>query len=292
MPGASVFLARYPNFVHSKNRHLPAPGICLPIYFNPMTRALLIEDEPEGLQNLQNLLEKYCPDVEVVATGGSNADLLRLTNGEDETPFDVAFLDIALPDGLVFQGLQQMEDIPFDIIFVTAYNQYALTAFDFSALDYVLKPIEPDDLRRAVSRVNTGSKGANTKKRVELLQQNYSPNMPNAFEKIGISGLDGVHFVRLREIVRLEAEDNYTHFILKTGNKITASKTIKAYEDTLLRLNFVRVHKKHIVNMNYMKTYIKGEGGYLILENGETIEVSRRKKAVLMDSVRRLYGEI
>lgn len=257
-----------------------------------MTRALLIEDEPEGLQNLQNLLEKYCPDVEVVATGGSNADLLRLTNGDDETPFDVAFLDIALPDGLVFQGLQQMEDIPFDIIFVTAYNQYALTAFDFSALDYVLKPIEPDDLRRAVSRVNTGNKSANTKKRVELLQQNYSPNMPNAFEKIGISGLDGVHFVRLREIVRLEAEDNYTHFILKTGNKITASKTIKAYEDTLLRLNFVRVHKKHIVNMNYMKTYIKGEGGYLILENGETIEVSRRKKAVLMDSVRRLYGEI
>ena len=116
--------------------------------------------------------------------------------------------------------------------------------------------------------------------------------MPNAFEKIGISGLDGVHFVRLRDIVRLEAEDNYTHFILKPGNKITASKTIKAYEDTLLRLNFVRVHKKHIVNMNYMKTYIKGEGGYLVLENGETIEVSRRKKASLMDSVRRLYGEI
>lgn len=258
----------------------------------PMTRALLIEDEPEGLQNLLNLLDKYCPDVEVVATGGSNADLLRLSGEDGETQFDVAFLDIDLPDGLVFTGLQQLEDIPFDIIFVTAYNQYALTAFDFSAIDYVLKPIEPDDLRRAVSRIRPGRKNASTKQRVELLQQNYSPNMPNAFEKIGISGLDGVHFVRLRDIVRLEAEDNYTHFILKTNNKITASKTIKAYEDTLLRLNFVRVHKKHIVNMNYMKTYIKGEGGYLVLENGETIEVSRRKKASLMDSVRRLYGEI
>lgn len=257
-----------------------------------MTRALLIEDEPEGLQNLQNLLDKYCPDVEVVATGGSNADLIRMTAEENENQYDVAFLDIDLPDGLVFQGLQQLEDIPFDIIFVTAYNQYALTAFDFSAIDYVLKPIEPDDLRRAVSRIRVGRKNSSTKQRVELLQQNYSPNMPNAFEKIGISGLDGVHFVRLRDIVRLEAEDNYTHFILKTNNKITASKTIKAYEDTLLRLNFVRVHKKHIVNMNYMKTYIKGEGGYLILENGETIEVSRRKKASLMDSVRRLYGEI
>ncbi len=257
-----------------------------------MTRALLIEDEPEGLQNLQNLLDKYCPDIEVVATGGSNADLLRLTAEDKDTQFDVAFLDIDLPDGLVFQGLQQMDDIPFDIIFVTAYNQYALTAFDFSAIDYVLKPIEPDDLRRAVSRTRIDRKSASTKQRVELLQQNYSPNMPNAFEKIGISGLDGVHFVRLRDIVRLEAEDNYTHFLLKTGNKITASKTIKAYEDTLVKLNFVRVHKKHIVNMNYMKTYIKGEGGYLILENGETIEVSRRKKATLMESVRRLYGEI
>ncbi|TNE64674.1 MAG: response regulator transcription factor [Bacteroidetes bacterium] len=257
-----------------------------------MTRALLIEDEPEGLQNLQNLLDKYCPDVEVVATGGSNADLLHLTADDSATAFDVAFLDIDLPDGLVFQGLQQLDEIPFDIIFVTAYNQYALTAFDFSAIHYVLKPIEPEDLQKAVSRIRTDRDTASTKERVELLEQNYSPNMPNAFEKIGISGLDGVHFVRLREIVRLEAEDNYTHFILESGSKITASKTIKAYEDTLIRLNFVRVHKKHIVNMNYMKTYVKGEGGYLILENGENIEVSRRKKAVLMDSVRRLHGEI
>ncbi len=118
------------------------------------------------------------------------------------------------------------------------------------------------------------------------------PVSPNAFEKIGISGLDGVHFVRLSEIIRLEAEDNYTHFWLNSGERITASKTIKAFEDTLLRLNFVRVHKKHIVNMNYMKTYIKGEGGYLILETGETIEVSRRKKSNLIESVRRMYGEV
>lgn len=257
-----------------------------------MTRALLIEDEPEGLANLQNLLHKHCPDVDIVATGGSNADLLRLTADDKDNQYDVAFLDIDLPDGLVFRGLEQMDEIPFDIIFVTAYNQYALTAFDFSAIDYVLKPIEADDLRRAVSRARLNQKTANTKERIDLLQQNYSTNTPNAFEKIGISGLDGVHFVRLSEIVRLEAEDNYTHFILKAGGKVTASKTIKAYEDTLVRMNFVRVHKKHIVNMNFMKTYIKGEGGYLKLENGDTIEVSRRKKSALMECVRRLYGEM
>lgn len=257
-----------------------------------MTRALLIEDEPESLRNLLNLLEKYCPDVDVVATGESNADLLRLAGDERDSSFDVAFLDINLPDGLVFQGLQQFEDVPFDIIFVTAYDDYALTAFDFSAIDYVLKPIDPEDLRRAVSRIRLGRKSTSTKQRLEVFQQNYAPNGPNAFEKLGISGLDGVHFVRLRDIIRLEAEDNYTHFWLTSGERITASKTIKAFEDTLLRLNFVRVHKKHIVNMNYMKTYIKGEGGYLVLETGETIEVSRRKKGNLMDSVRRMYGEV
>ncbi|HNM24900.1 MAG TPA: response regulator, partial [Saprospiraceae bacterium] len=128
-----------------------------------MTRALLIEDEPESLRNLLNLLEKYCPDVDVVATGESNADLLRLVGDDRDGAFDVAFLDINLPDGLVFQGLQQLEDIPFDIIFVTAYDDYALTAFDFSAIDYVLKPIDPEDLRRAVSRIRLGRKSPSTK---------------------------------------------------------------------------------------------------------------------------------
>jgi len=249
------------------------------------TRALLIEDEPEGLENLKNLLRMYCPDVEVVATGGSNADLLKLVNDERDNQYDVAFLDISLPDGLVFQGLQQLDEVPFDIIFVTAYDKYALKAFEFAAIDYVTKPIEREELMRAVSRIRL--KNTDTKARLEVLQQNYNPTGATAFEKIGISALDGVHFVRLSEIVRLEAEDNYTHFMLNTGDKITASRTIKAYEDTLAQLNFVRVHKKHIVNMNFMKTYIKGEGGYLILDNGDSIEVSRRKKSALMDSVRR-----
>ncbi len=257
-----------------------------------MTRALLIEDEPEGLANLTNLLHKHCPEVEIFATGGSNADLLRLTEGELAQQYDVAFLDINLPDGLVFRGLERMQDIPFDIVFVTAYDQYALTAFDFAAIDYVLKPIEAEDLRRAVSRSRINRSSGNTKARVELLQQSYTGPSLNALEKIGISGLDGVHFVRLGDIVRLEAEDNYTHFILRNGQRITASKTIKAYEELLKRLNFVRVHKKHIVNMNFVQTYIKGEGGYLKLENGEVIEVSRRKKPPLLEAVRRIYSEV
>ncbi len=252
-------------------------------------RALLIEDEPEGLENLKNLLRMYCPEVEVVAEGGSNADLLRLAE-EKDAKFDVAFLDISLPDGLIFQGLQQLDDMPFDIIFVTAYDKYALKAFEFAAIDYVTKPIEREELIRAIGRIRP--RNANTKERLEILEQTYNPTGPNAFEKIGVSAMDGVHFVRLNEIVRLEAEDNYTHFMMKTGDKLTASRTIKGYEESLINFNFVRVHKKHIVNMNFMKTYIKGEGGYLVLENGETIEVSRRKKTNLIDAIRRTHGEM
>ncbi|MCW5921410.1 MAG: response regulator transcription factor [Saprospiraceae bacterium] len=254
------------------------------------TRALLIEDEPEGLENLQNQLAKYCPDVEVMATGGSNADLLRLASEDNDTKYDVAFLDINLPDGLVFQALQQFDEIPFDIIFVTAFDKYALRAFEFAAIHYVVKPIDGEELIKAVSRIRR--RNAATKQRMEVLRQNYNPNAPNAFDKIGISGLDGIHFVPLRDIVRLEAEDNYTHFIIKNGERITATRTIKAFEDTLSALSFVRVHKKHIVNMNFIRTYIKGEGGYLVLETGETVEVSRRKRATLIESVRRTHSEL
>jgi two-component system LytT family response regulator len=256
-----------------------------------MTRALIIEDEPESVENLCNLLKLYCPDVEVIATGGSNADLLRLASEESNNQFDVAFLDVMLPDGLIFQGLNQLEEIHFDIIFVTAFDKYALTAFDFSAIDYVLKPIEPLDLQRAVSRVSISKNGRTTKERLEVLQQNYPATAANAFEKIGISAMEGIHFVRLSDIVRLEAEDNYTHFFVVGGDKITTAKTIKTYEDVLSRFNFLRVHKKNIVNMNFMKKFSKEEG-FLELENLERVEVSRRKRPVIMDAMRRMYGDL
>jgi two-component system, LytTR family, response regulator len=255
-----------------------------------MTRALIIEDEPEGLVNLQNMLAKHCPDVDVVATGSANADLIRLVNDEKYNQIDVAFLDVSLPDGLIFQGLQQLEEIPFDIIFVTAFDSYALTAFDFSAIDYVLKPIEPADLQRAVSRIRVGRANPNTKQRLQLLQQNYTAATPNSYEKIGISGQDGIHFVRLSDIVRLDAQDNYTHFLLRNGERITAAKTIKTYEEVLGRFSFLRVHKSSIVNMNYMKTFVKDDS-YLVLENGDKVEVSRRKRPLIVEAMRRLFGD-
>jgi two-component system, LytTR family, response regulator len=256
-----------------------------------MTRALIIEDEPEGVENLRGLLKTYCPEVEVMAVGGSNADLVRLASDDSGAQFDVAFLDVMLPDGQVFQGLNQLDEIPFDIIFVTAFDKYALTAFDFSAIDYVLKPIDPVDLQRAVSRISISKGGRNAKERLEVLRESYPTVTANAFEKIGISAVEGIHFVRLTDIVRLEAEDNYTHFFVVGGERITTAKTIKTYEDALARFNFLRVHKKNIVNMNFMKKFSKDEG-FLELENSEKVEVSRRKRPVIMDAMRKMYGEL
>jgi two-component system, LytTR family, response regulator len=252
---------------------------------------LIIEDEPEGVENLRGLLKTYCPEVEVMAVGGSNADLVRLASDDSGAQFDVAFLDVMLPDGQVFQGLNQLDEIPFDIIFVTAFDKYALTAFDFSAIDYVLKPIDPVDLQRAVSRISISKGGRNAKERLEVLRESYPTVTANAFEKIGISAVEGIHFVRLTDIVRLEAEDNYTHFFVVGGERITTAKTIKTYEDALARFNFLRVHKKNIVNMNFMKKFSKDEG-FLELENSEKVEVSRRKRPVIMDAMRKMYGEL
>ncbi len=256
-----------------------------------MTRAIIIEDEAPSLTLLQNQLKKYCPDVEVIATGASNADLIRIVEELDDQ-IDVAFLDIVLLDGVAFQGLEKLDDIPFDIIFTTAFNDYALKAFEFAALDYVLKPIAGEDLQRAVSRIRIRSTPPQTKERLGIMQTAHQGVHPNPFDKMGISAQDGIHFVRLSEIVRLEAADNYTHFILKNAERITASKTIKSYEAVLKDFNFVRVHKRHIVNMNYIKTQARGEGGYLILENGDKVDIARRKKNNLGKSLNEGYFEI
>jgi two-component system LytT family response regulator len=123
-------------------------------------------------------------------------------------------------------------------------------------------------------------------KRLDLFNQVY--NNPNAFEKLSISALDGIYFVNIRDIVRFEAEDNYTHIYLKSGEKITASKTIKSYEELLQGLNFYRVHKRHVINLNYMRKFVKGDGGYLIMDDGIKIEVSRRRRPAFMEQMRRL----
>ncbi len=247
-----------------------------------LLNAVIIEDERNGLINLKHLLAEHCEDVEVIGDADGVESGLALFGREDIKP-DVAFLDINLQDGKVFQLLNQLSSIEFDVIFVTAYDQFAMKACEYSSIGYILKPIDPDKLVEAVNRVRPRRQGR-TEERLQIMQQ-YTSH-PNSFEKMSIAALDGIHFVKIRDIVRFEAEDNYTHIFLDGGGRITASKTIKPYEDMLAPFNFYRVHKRHVINMNYMKKFVKGDGGYLIMDDDVRIEVSRRRRPAFMTQLR------
>lgn len=249
-----------------------------------MITAVIIEDEINGLNNLKNLLDEHCEEVEVIGEAGTVAQGIELFSDPAIKP-DVAFLDISLPDGQVFQLLNQLRPIDFDIIFVTAYQEYAIKACEYSSIGYIVKPIDPDMLREAVSRIKPQST-RKTDGRLDIFNNYY--NNPNAFTKMSISALDGIYFVNIKDIVRFEAEDNYTHIFLNNGERITASKTIKAYEDMLLPFNFYRVHKRHVINLNYMRKFVKGDGGYLVMDDDIKIEVSRRRRPAFMEQMRRL----
>ncbi len=257
-----------------------------------MIKAVIVEDEVFGMENLKNMLREHCPEIEVVGEAKNNKEALSLFSKSKNLP-DVAFLDINLEDGNVFQTLKQLNgDADFDIIFITAFDEYAIEAFKYSAIGYVLKPIDPDELKKAVKKIQAGDSNK-IKERMEVFEQRYHPNNhPNAFEKMSISALDGIYFINIKDIIRCEAEDNYTHIFLRSGEKITASKTIKSYEELLSGVNFYRVHKSHLINLNYMRKFVKGDGGYLIMDDSKKIEVSRRRRAAFMLKINELQDGI
>ncbi|CAH0999290.1 Sensory transduction protein LytR [Neolewinella maritima] len=249
-----------------------------------LLNAVIIEDERKGLVNLKNMLQLHCPEVEVIGTADGVRTGVELFS-QPNLRVDVAFMDINLSDGKVFRLLDQIRPIEFDVIFVTAYDQFAMKAFDYSGIAYILKPIDPDRLIEAVSRVKPRQR-AQTDERIAAMRQ-FQGN-PNSFTKLPIGAVDGFHFENISDIVRFEAEDNYTHIHLKGGRRITTSRTIKFYEDMLAAYNFYRVHKRHVINMNYMKRFVKGEGGYLIMEDNKRIDVSRRRRPAFLIRLRAL----
>lgn len=247
-------------------------------------KAIIVEDELKGLNNLKSMLGEYCSHVEIVGEAQTLAAANQLIVHEKIRP-DLAFLDVNLPDGQIFQLLNQLDSIPFDIIFVTAFEEYALKAFEYSSLGYIVKPIDPEKLVEAVNKVQPKD-NRSINERLQLFQSHFGN--PNAFEKISISALDGIYFINIKEIIRCEAEDNYTHIHLVNGERITASRTIKSYEDLLSGMNFYRVHKTHLINLNFMRKFVKGDGGYLVMDDDMRIEVSRRRRPAFLEKMKQL----
>jgi two-component system, LytTR family, response regulator len=252
--------------------------------YEKVIQAVIVEDELSSRNNLKNLLAQYAKDIEIVGEAESIDDAVITFKGLAKQP-DVAFLDINLSDGLVFSLLNKLRPFQFEIIFVTAFEEYAVKACEYSSIGYILKPIDPDALKEAIDRIPKNGKNQ-IEKRLEIFNSHY--NNPNVFSKMSIAAVDGIYFVNITDIIRFEAEDNYTHIFLQTGEKITASKTIKAYEELLASYNFYRVHKRHVINLNCMKKYLKGDGNIVIMEDDTHIEVSRRRRASFLEKLRDL----
>lgn len=246
-----------------------------------MIKAIIIEDEKMSRETLKRLLDKYCPVVEVVA----EADGYRkgLEEIRKHRP-DVIFLDIQMPDGSGFRLLEEMEVIDFEIIFTTAFDQFAIKAIKYSALDYLLKPIIPQELVEAVERVEK-KKAENQKRKAAEINPETSAVQEEKRQKIVLSTAEMIHVISVDDIVRCESDNYYTYFHFVDGRKLLVSKTLKENEELLSQYNFIRPHKSHLVNIKFIKSYIRHEGGYILMNDGTQIPVSRRKKDKIMDII-------
>ena len=240
-----------------------------------MIRSIIVDDEVKSCNVLKSMLEKYCQDVEVIATAYSaieGRDAIR-----KHKP-DLVFLDIQMPAGSGFSMLMEFDEIPFQVIFVTAHDEYALRAIKFSALDYLLKPLNLIELREAMQRYSYAQKPKWRQDRLQIDElKNYILQDTN-LHKIALPTSEEVLFVEVDSIIRLEADSNYTWFCLDGGKKIMVSQTLKNYEEMLEGRHFLRVHNSHIINLKKVKKYLRGKNGYAVMSDGVSVEISARKK--------------
>lgn len=242
-----------------------------------MITATIVDDEPFSCESLTTLLERFCPDVKVLDICYSAADALQSIHRQKP---QLLFLDIEMPRMNGFDLLEKLPAIDFELIFTTSYDQYAIKAIRFSALDYLLKPIDRDELQKAVQKAVHRLKSPLPQQIEILLHKLTQPAIP--VNKIAIPTMEGLQMICVESIISCAANSNYTSLFLKNKQNIIASRTLKEIEEMLEDYSFLRVHHSYLVNLNEVEKYIKGEGGYLLMSDGATIDVSRSKKEILL----------
>lgn len=230
------------------------------------------------------MLNLYVPDVQVCGEANSVDSGYELII--KETP-DLIFLDVEMGDGTGFDLLSKFPDILFKIIFITGHNEYAVRAFKFSAIDYLLKPLDPDDLIGAVKRTRESLDVEQYGVQLEAFRQN-SQNHEQAPEKIILRDAESIHLVSVSDIVRCQSEDNYTRFVIRDQPAILVSKTLKEYDKLFEGNRFFRAHQSHLINLNHFARYDKKEGGMVVMKDGSTLPVAIRKKEALFEALERL----
>jgi len=244
-----------------------------------MVKVVIIDDEPHGIQSLEALVREYCPSLELAGTANSIEEGQKLL---EETSPGILFLDIEMPNGSGFELLKNIgAKKSFEVIFTTAYQHYAIRAIRENALDYLLKPIDPEELikatEKACQRIRT-SKGNNEKKLDEL----FSRLEKIKLRRLAIPGTEEIHYVDLDLVVRLEASSNYTEIFLSGGKKHLVSRTLKDFEEQLSEAGFFRVHKAHLINIAHVDRYVRQDGGYILMKDGTSIPVSRPRRDELL----------
>ena len=245
-----------------------------------MIKSIIVEDEAQNRENLVRLIACYCPQVEIVAQCASAAEARQAII---ERHPDLVFLDIEMPGGNGFSLLEGLPDAHFEVIFVTAYDYYGIQAIKFSALDYILKPIDPNELRNAVEKAL--QKIAQKEENVRMLHLLQNARSEPSNMTIALSLAESIEFVPVSSIVRCESDSNYTTFFLKSGEQLIVSRTLKEFDELLVPHGFLRVHQSHLININEIKSYVKSDGGYIRMKNGATVSISRQRREMVLKAL-------
>jgi len=252
-----------------------------------MINTIIVDDEPYCCQIMVTLLERYCPDVKTIAVCNNGEAALNAII--DSRP-QLVFLDIEMPKMNGFELLERLANIDFELIFTTAYDQYAIKAIRFSALDYLLKPIDPKELVAAVDKAIVQKKSPSSEQLLMLMNQ--LRHIETGFTKIAVPTTEGYELIPASQIVRCEADSNYTHIYLNNKKTIIACRTLKEMAEQLEDFtSFFRVHHSSLVNLNEVIKYVRGDGGYLIMNDGTTVNVSRNRKELLLDKIKPNKGK-
>lgn len=246
-------------------------------------KAIIIEDEKANRDNLKKILTEYCPTVEVVASCASAIAGRKAIFAHEP---DLVFLDIEMPGGSGFSLLESIGKINFEVIFVTAYDHYGIKAVKFCALDYLLKPVDILELVQAVEKVGNRLTEKSENLRMKTLLNNRQKETPHP--KIAVPQSDKIKFVEISSIIRCQGDGNYTQIFLKGKNTIVSSKTLKEYDELLSDYNFLRTHQSHLINLNEVNAYIKSDGGYIKMNDGTSISISRQRKEMVMEQLKKM----
>ena len=246
-----------------------------------MIKTLIIEDEQKSREMLAGIIQKNCPELTITGLANNVKEGVEMIKSQNP---ELVFLDISMPDGSGFDMLEQVAGHKFELIFATASDQHAIRAIKYSACDYLLKPIDIDELKLAVEKVVKKKNAIPNMENLQFLIQHLKRADEN-FQKITLPTGNAYEIINVKDIVRCEADGSYTNFYLSDKRKLMISAGLKHYEDLLPESEFIRVHHHHLINMNHVVRFLKEDGGYAIMSDGSKIEISRRKKETFMEKL-------